>query len=459
MKHNQNLGKRHAYRFYIINLRKAWRENNQRTLAKQANNNCENDKTFAVQKQRSGNKQKDLNNSVVVNDTTRRTTNDTKKRINNAKRVTNDTKKRTNDTKRVANNTKRVTNDTKKKSNSSRRKKTQGMTYSQKKRASFNYRNEYFKKNPGIYGNIWFCSQCGKILIGKHNVVIDHIMPLNNVAGVNRTFNTVAICQKCNSSKSDSVDYRVVKGYLAKLFEVFTSHLPDALALVLSLIVSLAYQIFNLLFILVTMPLTLANGKFLTYAVVILTQNSMCFVTEALEISPIKLKGDSSLKTMPDKQFNKKFAERVLSFTPLSILSQEKQKLLVEKANEMIKKYKFNSVWDALTFAGILFAIPEALAQLIHVWDLTKVNPKIVMVLTGTRKLEPKEEVMLQYLHAIGLDVLLFVPTGYGLVTEDLLRSGLQKIDLGNYNFSIQYSEITSNRKGLLSRLFHRKAK
>lgn len=269
MKHNQNLGKRHAYRFYIINLRKAWRENNQRTLAKQANNNCENDKTFSVQKQRSGNKQKDLNNSVVVNDTTKKTTNDTKKRINNAKRVTNDTKKRTNDTKRVTNNTKKRTNDTKKKSNSSRRKKTQGMTYSQKKRASFNYRNEYFKKNPGIYGNIWFCSQCGKILIGKHNVVIDHIMPLNNVAGVNRTFNTVAICQKCNSSKSDSVDYRVVKGYLAKLFEVFTSYLPDALALVLSLIVSLAYQIFNLLFILVTMPLTLANGKFLTYAVVI----------------------------------------------------------------------------------------------------------------------------------------------------------------------------------------------
>lgn len=262
MKHNQNLGKRHAYRFYIINLRKAWRENNQRTLARQANNNCENDKTFSVQKQRSGNKQKDLNNSVVVNDTTKRTT-------NNAKGVTNNTKKKINDTKKRTNNAKRVANDTKRKSNSSRRKKTQGMTYSQKKRASFNYRNEYFRKNPGIYGNIWFCSQCGKILIGKHNVVIDHIMPLNNVAGVNRTFNTVAICQKCNSSKSDSVDYRVVKGYLAKLFEVFTSHLPDALALVLSLIVSLAYQIFNLLFILVTMPLTLANGKFLTYAVVI----------------------------------------------------------------------------------------------------------------------------------------------------------------------------------------------
>ena len=190
-----------------------------------------------------------------------------------------------------------------------------------------------------------------------------------------------------------------------------------------------------------------------------LTQNSMCFVTEVLEISPIKLKGDSSLKTMSDKHFNKKFAEKVLSLTPLSILSQEKKNLLVEKANEMTKKYNFNSIWDVLNFAGILFAIPEDLAQLIHVWDLTKVNPKIVMVLTGTRKLEPKEEVMLRYLHSIGFDVLLFVPTGYGLVTEDLLRSGLQKIDLSNYNFSIQYSEIISNRKGLLGRLFHRLAK
>ena len=123
MKHNQNLGKRHAYRFYIINLRKAWRENNQRTLARQANNNCENDKTFSVQKQRSGNKQKDLNNSVVVNDTTKRTT-------NNAKGVTNNTKKKINDTKKRTNNAKRVANDTKRKSNSSRRKKTQGMTYS-----------------------------------------------------------------------------------------------------------------------------------------------------------------------------------------------------------------------------------------------------------------------------------------------------------------------------------------
>lgn len=150
----------------------------------------------------------------------------------------------------------------------SKSKRTNGMTYSQKKRASYNYRSEYFKRNPGIFGNIWFCSQCGKILVGKHNVVIDHIVPLNSVAGVNRSFNTVAICQSCNSKKSDIIDYRIAKGYLAKIFEVFTSHLPDLLALVLSLMVSLIYQIFNLIFLIFSMLLNLI-GK--GNAVIVLT--------------------------------------------------------------------------------------------------------------------------------------------------------------------------------------------
>ena len=240
MKQSQNLGNRHAYRFYIIKLRKSWREDNERALAKQSDYTVKHGNDFTTHGQRSDNLTKQR---------------DTKTTVKEVPKTTVKVKPKT----------------TSKKKSSGRRKSNskKGMTYSQKKRASFNYRNEYFKKNPGIYGNIWFCSQCGKILIGKKNVVIDHIVPLNSIAGVNRTFNTVAICQKCNSSKSDRVDYRVVKGYLAKIFEVFTSHLPDALALVLSLIVSLAYQILNLLFILMTMPFTLANGKFLTYAVVI----------------------------------------------------------------------------------------------------------------------------------------------------------------------------------------------
>lgn len=263
MKHNKKIGKRHAYWFYINSSR----QNTSQDLIRP---NTAHNTTPSTKSSVRPNATPSVRSNTKLKESDSNTSNGKTQRNHSTQNSTR-SKSSTNRSKSNSNSNSKTKNSNKLKKNSNKRKKkTQGMTYSQKKRASFNYRNEYFKKNPGIYGNIWFCSQCGKILIGKHNVVIDHIVPLNSIAGVNRTFNTVAICQKCNSSKSDCIDYRIAKGYLAKLFEVLTSHLPDALALVLSLIVSIAYQILNLLFILFTMPFTLANGKFLTYTVVIL---------------------------------------------------------------------------------------------------------------------------------------------------------------------------------------------
>lgn len=91
-------------------------------------------------------------------------------------------------------------------------------------RASYNYRAEYFKRNPGLFGHIWFCSQCYKPLFGKKNVVIDHIIPLAK-GGPNRVSNCTAICRKCNLAKSDKIDGRVIKGSIFKIFESTTSGL------------------------------------------------------------------------------------------------------------------------------------------------------------------------------------------------------------------------------------------
>lgn len=98
-------------------------------------------------------------------------------------------------------------------------KQNKNMTYSQRKRAKLDYRAEYFKHNPGLFGCIWICAYCGAPLLGAHNVVIDHIMPLNSPLGMNNRFNLVASCQKCNLEKSDAVDYRVVKGYTSKFLQ------------------------------------------------------------------------------------------------------------------------------------------------------------------------------------------------------------------------------------------------
>lgn len=111
--------------------------------------------------------------------------------------------------------------------------RVKGMT-TQEYRASYNYREEYFKKNPGIFNNIWVCSQCHKLLFGKKNVVIDHIRPLNK-GGRNHVSNCTACCRECNAAKSDKVDSRVLKGYAFKAVEQSVSNMNRGVGSVLGL--------------------------------------------------------------------------------------------------------------------------------------------------------------------------------------------------------------------------------
>lgn len=61
---------------------------------------------------------------------------------------------------------------------------------------------------------------------------VDHIIPLNNVLGRNMRYNLVAACRKCNRSKSDTMDGRVVEGYLSKLLEVILYSIQKLVILV-----------------------------------------------------------------------------------------------------------------------------------------------------------------------------------------------------------------------------------
>lgn len=99
--------------------------------------------------------------------------------------------------------------------------RVKGMT-TQEYRASYDYRREYFKQNPGLFNCIWFCSQCGRPLFGKKMVVVDHIRPLNK-GGINHVSNCTSCCEKCNAAKSDIVDGRMYRGYAYKGFETLMS--------------------------------------------------------------------------------------------------------------------------------------------------------------------------------------------------------------------------------------------
>lgn len=86
---------------------------------------------------------------------------------------------------------------------------TSYMSKSKRKREAFNYRKAYFEKNPGLFGCIWFCSQCGIPMFGKDNVQVDHIIPLAGL-GINRTIKILMFVDAENVSREQ------VKNYLAE---------------------------------------------------------------------------------------------------------------------------------------------------------------------------------------------------------------------------------------------------
>lgn len=98
------------------------------------------------------------------------------------------------------------------------------MSSTQERRQKYDYRTEYFKHNPGLFGRIYFCSQCGRPLT-KDEVEVDHIIALSRM-GVNHVINCVACCRHCNRSKGDKLDYRILKGIFAKILEEISIFIP-----------------------------------------------------------------------------------------------------------------------------------------------------------------------------------------------------------------------------------------
>ena len=103
------------------------------------------------------------------------------------------------------------------------------MTYSQKKREKLDYRHEYFKRNPGLFGRVYFCAYCKRPLLRK-DVQVDHIIPLNSRFGRNKAYNLVAACGPCNLAKSDKKDLRILLGYASKTADTVMYKTQDGVA-------------------------------------------------------------------------------------------------------------------------------------------------------------------------------------------------------------------------------------
>lgn len=116
------------------------------------------------------------------------------------------------------------------------------------------YREVYFSHSPGLFGCIWFCAYCYRIIVGKENVEVDHIVPLDSRLGVNRRFNLVAACMECNRAKSNKVDYHVPKGYLSKLFDLILFTIQKIVVICFVAVYVAIHKFCSILFSILALP-------------------------------------------------------------------------------------------------------------------------------------------------------------------------------------------------------------
>ena len=107
------------------------------------------------------------------------------------------------------------------------------------------YRAEFMQRNKGLFGKLYICVYCGKIITAK-NMQVDHHIAINYVrknpllklyfgfnnlvsnffgtlvhgkkwqknSGVNASYNLVPACKKCNRLKSDKGGLWIIRGMI-----------------------------------------------------------------------------------------------------------------------------------------------------------------------------------------------------------------------------------------------------
>lgn len=79
-----------------------------------------------------------------------------------------------------------------------------------------NYRKTYKNLNKANAGGWYECTYCGKS-IRFSQADIDHIWPQSK-GGPDSHWNLVIACQSCNRSKGNTIDGRVIRGFVTKIF-------------------------------------------------------------------------------------------------------------------------------------------------------------------------------------------------------------------------------------------------
>lgn len=141
----------------------------------------------------------------------------------------------------------------------------------------------------------------------------------------------------------------------------------------------------------------------------------------------------------------------------LSKYSEELQNFILNKFNELILdksilKMDFDKE-KSLQILVLILSLNEKIIRLIDNFDFVFDIPKIVIYLNNEDSISENMVILLAYLHKIGIDIVIFNPSGLFNINKFIKEEKINIIRLEEIKYDCNFNKIINHKQGFFARL------
>ncbi len=146
---------------------------------------------------------------------------------------------------------------------------------------------------------------------------------------------------------------------------------------------------------------------------------------------------------------------------PYGFLREEMQEHLLNKLQLLIDRKILKGTGEngtEYTTVATVLNLDKELLRIIHKFDFTKKNPKLIYINVGEKVISLEDSILIAFLSMVGFDVLMFVPTGYQTVEKFFNVKMFEEHQIGEYLYDLSVPDIESaqhkNGTSWINRIF-----
>lgn len=149
-----------------------------------------------------------------------------------------------------------------------------------------------------------------------------------------------------------------------------------------------------------------------------------------------------------------------LDIYKLDKYSEEVQNFLLNKFNEVIKRddlYVNKLDKDScLKLLVLVLTLNEEIIRLVDNFDFVDSIPKLVIYLDGEDIISENMIMLLGYIHNIGIDIIIFNPSGFCNISSIIKNNKFNVVRLQNINYNSKYNNLisTNTKSNIFTKLF-----